>query len=312
MKQWFVIMASVFSLVIGCAKNTTQPAPAAPAAPAMVSVTAGGNSVAVAWDTVMGATRYNLYYKQGTTVDTVSGTKLAGVTSPDTVTGLTGGTQYAFGVSAVNAGGESSLSGVQTATPELADIDGNVYHTVTIGTQVWMAENLKTTKFNDGTTIPLVTVDTDWAALTTPGYCWYNDSVSYEATYGALYNWYVVNTGKLAPKGWHVPTDSEWTVLTTFLGGTTVAGGKLKETGTAHWDTLVGATDEYGFTALPGGCRIFLGSFYYIGSLCYWWSATVYNATSAWDRALVSDNTYVGVYINDYQYGLSVRCVRDN
>jgi len=223
MKQWLLIMASVFSLVIGCGNNPTQPAPG------------------------------------------------------------------------------------------LVDIDGNVYHTVKIGTQVWMAENLKTTKFNDGTVIPLVTDSIAWSNLKTPGYCWYDDSDSYKATYGALYNWYAVNTGKLAPTGWHVPTDSEWTVLTTFLGGTNVAGGKLKDTGTAYWDSPnTGATDEYGFTALPGGCRIFTGPFYYAGSLCYWWSATAHDATSAQDRALVSDNTYVGVYFNDYQYGLSVRCVRDN
>jgi uncharacterized protein (TIGR02145 family) len=226
MRQWFLITASVFSLVIGCANNPTQPKP---------------------------------------------------------------------------------------TTGTVTDIDGNSYHYITIGTQTWMAENLKTTKFNDGTTIPLVIVDTSWAALTSPGYCWYNDSVSYGTTYGALYNWYAVSSGKLAPKGWHVPTDSEWTVLFTFLGGTTVAGGKLKETGTAHWDSPnTGATDEYGFMALPGGWRMFLGSFYYVGSLGYLWSATAHDATSAQDLAFVSDNKYVGRYFNAYQCGLGVRCVRNN
>ena len=149
-----------------------------------------------------------------------------GVTSPYQLGNLTNGIQYAIAVSAVNAQGESGLSNVVTATPNVVDIDGNVYHTVTIGTQVWMVENLKTTKYNDGTAIPLVTDNTAWGALTTPGYCWYNnDSATYKNTYGALYNWYAVNTGKLAPTGWHVPTDSEWTVLTTYLGGQSVAGG---------------------------------------------------------------------------------------
>ena len=116
------------------------------------------------------------------------------------------------------------------------DIDGNNYLTVTIGTQIWMAENLRTTKYNDGTAIPLVTDNTTWANLTTPAYCWYNnDAKTNGSTYGALYNWYSVNTKKLCPTGWHVPNDTEWTTLTTYLGGTAVAGGKLKETGTAHW-----------------------------------------------------------------------------
>ena len=98
------------------------------------------------------------------------------------------------------------------------DADGNVYHTVTIGTQTWTVENLKTSKYNDGTKIPLVTDGTTWGNLTTPGYCWHNnDAATNKATYGALYNWYAVNTGKLAPSGWHVPTDAEWTTLENYL-----------------------------------------------------------------------------------------------
>jgi hypothetical protein len=100
------------------------------------------------------------------------------------------------------------------------DIDGNVYDTVTVGTQTWMVENLKTTRYNDGTAIPLVTKSVAWETLSTPGYCWYNnDESTYKAPYGALYNWYTVNTGKLCPTGWHVPGDSEWIVLIDFLGG---------------------------------------------------------------------------------------------
>ena len=113
--------------------------------------------------------------------------------------------------------------------PEIVtNIEGNVYKTVTIGSQVWMSENLKTTKLNDGTDIPSVTSNTEWAELSTPGYCYYDNSWSNALIYGALYNWHTVNTGKLCPTGWHVPTDEEWTTLITYLGGDTLVGGKLK------------------------------------------------------------------------------------
>ena len=123
------------------------------------------------------------------------------------------------------------ISGANSNT--VTDIDGNAYHTVAIGTQVWMVENLKTTRYNDGTAIPLVTDSAVWGNLTsTPGYCWYNNDMSmYKNLYGALYNWYAVSTEKLAPEGWHVPTNSEWGVLINYLGGDTSAGGAMKETG---------------------------------------------------------------------------------
>jgi len=140
---------------------------------------------------------------------------------------------------------------------QFSDIDGNVYNTITIGTQIWMKENLKTTKYNDGSSIPLVTDNTAWINLSTPGYCWYNnDAATYKSAYGAMYNWYTVNTGKICPPNWHVPTDTQWETLITYLGGKIIAGGKMKETGTAHWTSPnIGATNETGFTALPGGYR---------------------------------------------------------
>jgi uncharacterized protein (TIGR02145 family) len=194
----------------------------------------------------------------------------------------------------------------------VTDIDGNVYHTVAIGTQVWMAENLKTTRYNDGTSIPLVTDSAAWTNLTTPGYCWYNDSASYGNTYGALYNWYAVNTGKLAPAGWHVPSDSEWTVLVTFLGGDSVAGGKLKDTGTAYWQSPnTGATNEVGFSALPGGCRGLNGTFYYVGYNGYWWSAAAYDPANSWRRHMWYDYASLSRGYNDDRSGFSVRCIRD-
>jgi uncharacterized protein (TIGR02145 family) len=177
-----------------------------------------------------------------------------------------------------------------------------------------MIENLKTTKFNDNTTIPYVTDSTDWSNLTTPGYCWYaNDASTYKATYGALFNWFAVNTGKLCPTGWHVPTDTEWTTLTNYLGGESIAGGKLKETVSTHWRIPnAGATNESGFTALPGGHRDINGTFSVIGDDGYWWSVTEYGSTGkVWYRNM--NYNYAGVVrvSNNKKNGHSVRCLKD-
>ena len=194
----------------------------------------------------------------------------------------------------------------------ITDIDGNTYKTVTIGTQTWMAENLKVTKYNDGIAIPNVTDNTAWRELTTGALCDYDNTPSNSETYGKLYNWHAVNTGKLCPTGWHVPSDAEWTELTDYLGGSSVAGGKLKETGTTHWASPnTGATNETGFTALPGGYRNLNGSFYNIGYYGSWWSATEYGATYAWFRYLSNYNSNVSRDYFDKEVGLSVRCVRD-
>ena len=176
-----------------------------------------------------------------------------------------------------------------------------------------MAENLKTTKYNDNTAIPLVTDSAVWINLNTPGYCWYNkDAATYKNTYGALYNWFTLNTGKLAPTGWHIPTDAEWSTLTTYLGGESVAGGKLKETGTVHWYfPNTGATNESGFTAIPAGHRVPPGGFNYIGYGDFWWSSSENTTSFAWTR--FADYNYSNVYRNDFNksYGISVRCIRD-
>jgi uncharacterized protein (TIGR02145 family) len=198
----------------------------------------------------------------------------------------------------------------------VTDIDGNVYHTIQIGTQIWMIENLKTTKYNDGTAIPLVTDNTTWKNLSTPGYCWYNnDGSTFKNTYGALYNWHTVNTGKLSPKGWHVPTDAEWEILVTFLGGDTIGGGKMKEAGTAHWlPPNKGATNSSGFTALPSGMRSYFdGTFGGLGkSTNFWSSSEVDSIVFAYSRLLYPDTGYVYHAISNKKFGSSVRCLGDN
>jgi uncharacterized protein (TIGR02145 family) len=192
------------------------------------------------------------------------------------------------------------------------DINGNVYKTVTIGKQVWMAENLKTTKYNDGTTIPLITENTAWESLTTPAYCWNKNDATNKNRYGALYNWYTVNSKKLCPRGWHVPTDAEWTKLTTYLGGESVAGGKLKETGTTHWlRPNTGATNETGFTALSSGGRYEDGRFYDLDSKGYWWSSTEEGEASAWCFQLQYAIRGINRVGSSKPFGMSIRCLRN-
>jgi len=230
------------------------------------------------------------------------------------ITGLTANTIYYIRAYATNSQGVSYGNELSFTTAPLSvtDIEGNIYHTVTIGAQVWLGEDLKTTKYNDNTSIPNVTGNTEWAYLSSPGYCWYNNDVSGKTTYGAIYNWYTVNTGKLCPLNWHVPSDAEWTILTTFLGGINASGGKLKETGTSHWiSPNIGATDEAAFTALPGGARDATGPFFGLGYSGAWWSATENNVTSVWYLSLRNSNTDLVRNSNLRIFGYYVRCLRD-
>jgi uncharacterized protein (TIGR02145 family) len=207
----------------------------------------------------------------------------------------------------------------------VTDIDGNVYHFVTIGSQVWMVENLRTKKFNDGTSVPEVTNNSAWISLTTPGFCWYNnDSVS---SYGALYNWYAVNSGKLSPAGWHVASDADWKTLETTLGIGSLeidnfgdwrgfdaaAGAQLKEAGTVHWATPNSmTTNAKGFTALPAGIRSFQdGSFSNYGYTAQFWASSAYDATDGYIRELSNDDIRIFRSAADNKNGQSVRCVKN-
>ena len=194
----------------------------------------------------------------------------------------------------------------------VTDVDGNVYNTVKIGTQTWMVENLKVTKYNDGTSIPNVTDNTVWKNLTTPGYCWYNNDVVNKNIYGALYNWNAVNTGKLCPLGWHVPSKAEWDKFNTMNN----ADVQLKEIGTVHWKGPNDATNETGFTALPGGERDLNGVFWSLGESGYWWSTTELNPLGY--NAIFSETLEYslhglgGSYPNKLEdWGYSVRCIMD-
>lgn len=193
------------------------------------------------------------------------------------------------------------------------DQDGNNYKTITIGSQIWMAENLRTTKYNDGTAIPLVTDKRAWRILATPAYCWYNNDTTYKNLYGALYNGYAVSTNKLCPEGWHISADAEWTTLIQILEGEKIAGGKLKESGIIHWgEPNFGATNESGFTALPGGTRYTNGLFFTLRKIGYWWTFTGLNVYyNGWYRSMSSTNRAVTRNYTDFTNGFSVRCIKD-
>ena len=240
----------------------------------------------------------------------------AGVNSfTSTMKNLKSNTTYYVCAYATNSDGTGYGNTMTFTTPkDLTDIDGNVYQTVTIGTQLWMVGNLKVTKFNDGTPISLVTDDIAWSNLATPGYCFYNnDESTYKKNYGALYNWYAVGTGKLAPVGWHIPSDDEWTVLTDFLGGSNIAGGKLKETGTTDWiSPNTGATNETNFTALPGGNRgQNAGTFEEVGRGGFWWTSTDIDGYYSNFRSVGNNQIGVGRSGSLRINGLSVRCIKD-
>lgn len=196
---------------------------------------------------------------------------------------------------------------------EVKDIDGNVYPTIKIGNQEWMAENLRTGTYNDGTDINHEADSAKWSNATEGAWCWYDNDSSNDLPYGKLYNWYAVNDGGgLCPTGWHVPTDPEWTTLTDFLGGLSIAGGPMKEAGTAHWQSPNGsATNSTGFSGLPGGFRTLAGTFHLIVKNGSWWSSTELGSLNGWYRWLNNINGNVNGVTVDKKTGHSVRCVKD-
>jgi uncharacterized protein (TIGR02145 family) len=188
------------------------------------------------------------------------------------------------------------------------------YPVVWICCNPWMTKNLDVSTYRNGDAIPEVTDSAEWVALTTGAYCYLNnDSATYAATYGKLYNWYAVNDSRgLAPEGWHIPTDLEWTTLSNCLGGEAVAGGPLKEIGIVHWLIVnVGATNLSGFTGLPGGARYSYGTFIPIGYSNYLWSSTEAINGNVWSRYLTNNDEYLDRGQNDKHTGCSVRCLRD-
>ena len=282
------------------------------------------------WNTVADADGYKYNAVNDYTSATDNGTSTS-----YTQTGLACETNYTLYVWAYNSCGASSSLELNEQTSDCPSsficgtstvtYDGVTYNTVQIGSQCWLKENLRTTKYNDNSSIPEVTDASTWTSTTSGAYCCYDNNPSNCDTYGALYNWYAVNTGKLCPRGWHVPSDAEWCTLENYVEANTDpncnlwewrginTGGHLKEADTTHWASPnTGADNSSGFTALPGGSRKYSdGSFYVLGLNGYWWSSTVYDASYAWHRFLHYHNAGVYRDCHDYGDGFAVRCLKD-
>ncbi len=198
-------------------------------------------------------------------------------------------------------------------TDEVRDIDSNIYHTIKIGKQTWLRENLKTTRFSNGDPIPEVQDGKKWSRRSDAAFCNYDNDAIFAVTYGRLYNWHAVDDSRrICPAGYHVPTDGEWFELTASLGGEGVAGGKLKEEGATHWsEPNTGGTNESGFTALPGGYRGDRGTFQILDDYCFFWTSTTCDAASAWSRFLQNNDDAVYRIENIKTFGFSVRCLKD-
>ena len=200
------------------------------------------------------------------------------------------------------------------------DVDGNTYNTIEIGSQVWMDQDLKTTRFNDGIDIPEVKEYEAWSKLSNPAFCWYNNDSTTRKDYGALYNWFAVGTGKLCPEGWHIPSDDEWNVLHSYLRRLELTGGSLKESSDKFWrKPNEGATNETGFTALPAGYRSYNGTFNLQRAGIYWWSSTrsqwwqsTDSTTSiSFQRNLYYKSEKLSRNVAEMNNGFCVRCIKD-
>ncbi|HEX5111943.1 MAG TPA: fibrobacter succinogenes major paralogous domain-containing protein [Saprospiraceae bacterium] len=224
---------------------------------------------------------------------------------------ITDGTQGAGKVLTSDASGKGSWQTLSTSSSSSDSIGVN--EVVWIGCNAWMTKNLDVSKYRNGTNIPLVTNAAIWDTLTTGAYCYFANTSTNGPVYGKLYNWYAVNDPRgLAPEGWHIPSDFEWTTMINTLGGNNIAGGAMKATGTTNWTIPnLGATNLCNFTAQPGGQRTSTGTFNNKGNYGYWWTNSPASSTTAWSRNLNYNDMQVGGATTDKQSGYSVRCVRD-
>lgn len=230
------------------------------------------------------------------------------------ITGLKGSTKYFIRAYATNNSGTGYGMALSFNTDEVViDVEGNEYPMVALGNQVWMAENLKTTKYKNNNNIPFPTNNVSWQNTIEGAYAWYENKLANKEIYGALYNWYAVNSGNLCPAGWHIPSKAEITTLISFLGSN--SGDKVKEAGIDHWYSNSNATNLSGFTALPGGYINTDGKSYGITSVGYWWLSDELTVLSGekegYNYQLSYDSRSIGVYGHEKNYGYSIRCMRD-
>jgi uncharacterized protein (TIGR02145 family) len=327
MKQAIVLSLTflIISLFSGCNKEELASLPVISTTPLTkitgISLASGGN---ITSDGGARVTARGIYWSTNPyqTVEENKTSDGAGTgIFKSNMSGLNGSTTYFVRAYATNNTGTAYGNQVSFTTP-ISDIDGNDYHSITIGTQTWMVENLRVTHFNDGSDIELITSDLEWKTSKDPSYCWYYNIVPVEGDNGALYNFYTINTGKLCPTEWHVPSDGEWKTLEIFLGMSQAESAmeNWRGEGTSAllksakgWYVLNGSQDMYGFKAMPAGFRQGMtGAFEDYNQGTFWWSSTIFDDSNGWFRSIDSDETaiYRGNLIN--QNGFSVRCIKDN
>jgi uncharacterized protein (TIGR02145 family) len=347
MKKFLVLLLGI-ALVYSCStstdengNSTTTVVPVGPSN--LTGSVASSTQINLSWtDNSTNETGYKIERKTGTEIYAIIGTTATNVTTFND-TGLTPNTTYTYRVYSYNTVGNSltysnaitlttsNSTAINVSGPNVTDIDGNTYQSVTNCGLIFTKQNLNVSKYTDGTPIPQVTDQTQWGNLTTGAWCYYANNTANGKTYGKLYNWFAVagiyNSAsatnpalrkKLAPTGWHIPTDTEWTQLVDCLGGSTVAGGKMKSTGTIQagnglWQSPNAmATNESGFTGLPGGER-YVTYYSGIGNGGIWWSSSEVNFAPSSPWAFFLDYGYGNIYGDNYsrEFGYSVRCIKD-
>ena len=330
----WVILFSVLLFVSGCKKDVSDKVPVLTTLPVegicIEEAISGGEAISDAGDLI---TEKGLCWSThpNPTIDDDRSREGEGANRfVSVMSGLKPSTRYYVRAYAVNShgAGYGEVFSFETHSNLMRDFDDNEYRLKNIGGIVWMMENLKVTHLNDGTPIPEVTVNNDWGNLSTMGRCWYsNNAATYRDLYGALYNWHAVNTGRLCPEGWRVPTDDDWMQVEKSLGMDPVVldppgyrgeevniGGMMKQTGTTVWNAPnLGATNESGFTGLPGGAREYInGQFGFHKEYGFWWTSTETYPGMAFMRALAYDLTSIFKNHYDMQNGFSVRCVKED
>jgi uncharacterized protein (TIGR02145 family) len=250
---------------------------------------------------------------QPTIADNSTAFSFSGSTYTGNLTGLSPNSTYYARVYMSGSAGTAYGNEIsfKTLTGTVTDIDGNVYYTITIGTQVWMTSSLRVTRYQDGSNIFTSSLPSEWGNFSVGAYCSYLDNSLFDPAYGKLYNWYAASDPRnIAPPGWHVPSDAEWSTLIAYLGGNADAGTNLKEAGTEHW-VSPGGNNSSGFTALPGGGRSNNGEFSGIQYSGTFWSSSSSTATQGWLRSLVYASGNVIRTVGDVRTGYSIRCVKD-
>ena len=315
MKPALLVMLPIAGLLVlaaGCSKNQDN-STSLPVSPVGLTATAtSATGAELRWtDAAQNEEGFRIERKTGSGAYAVIGTVHSNIVFFSD-TSLQPLTAYTYRICAFNSAGasirysnEASLTTPDSITP---------LPSVTICQQIWSLRNLDVSRYANGDPIPQVTDPVQWQSLTTGAWCWYNnDSAGYAAVYGKLYNGFAVTDPRgLAPRGWHLPSDGEWEELTDCLGGAAAAGGGMKQSGTQYWQSPnTGATNQSGFTALPGGFRNASGDFYTLGQQSYWWSITLPNPIVQWFRNL--NYLQAGVVRDQVSpaFGFSVRCIRN-